>query len=132
MNGSKTGITTFSRKNKEQLNESETLIVGTTSVKKSDMCIYFVVTTEKHLGFQTQVKKVLKIMADGIKTIETVQHTFLTTVSLMLTHTFVRGNLDYSALCLHEITSSRILSMEKHKLGCEMCFLVLVLSPRFT
>ena len=45
----------------ECLNDLETVTVGSTLVKKSDHCKYLGVSIDKHLGFQTQVKKVLKI-----------------------------------------------------------------------
>ena len=57
----KTEFITFSLKNDKCLNDLETGIVGSTIVKKSDHCKYLCVTLDKHLGFQTQVKKVLKI-----------------------------------------------------------------------
>ena len=59
LNGSKTEFITFSLKNDKRLNDSETVTVGSTLVKKSDHCKYLGVTIDKHLGFQTQVKKVL-------------------------------------------------------------------------
>ena len=52
------------------INDLETVTVGSTLVKNSDHCEYLGVTIDKHLGFQTQVKKVLKNMAVGIKTVE--------------------------------------------------------------
>ena len=66
LNRSKTEFITFSLKNDKRLNDSETVTVGSTLVKKSDHCKYLDVTIDKHLGFQTQVNKVLKNMAVGI------------------------------------------------------------------
>ena len=59
-NANKTEFITFSLKNDKRLNNLETVIVGSTIVKKSDDCKYLGVTIDKHLGFQTQVKTVLK------------------------------------------------------------------------
>ena len=59
-NANKTEFITFTLKNDKRLNYLETVIVGSTIVKKSDHCKYFGVTIDKHLGFQTQVKTVLK------------------------------------------------------------------------
>ena len=67
----------------------ETVTVGSTIVKKSNHCKYLGVTIDKHLGFQTQVEKVLKNIAVGIKTVETVQHSFPTGILLMLFHALV-------------------------------------------
>ena len=60
MNANKTDFITFFVKNDKRLNDMKTVIVGSTIVKKSDHCKYLGVTIDKHLGFQTQVKKVLK------------------------------------------------------------------------
>ena len=98
LNGSKTEFITFSLKNDKRLNDSETVTVGSTLVKISDQCKYLGVTIDKHLGFQTQVKKVLKNMAVGIKTVETVQHRFPTGELLMLFHALVMSHLEYSLL----------------------------------
>ena len=57
LNANKTEFITVSLKNDERLNDLETVIVGSTVVKESDPCKYFAVTIDKHLGFQTQVKK---------------------------------------------------------------------------
>ena len=76
LNGSKTGFITFSRqKDKRQL-DSETVVVCSSVVKKKCECKYLgnlVITLDQHLTFQTQVKKVLKNMAVGIKTIESIR-----------------------------------------------------------
>ena len=113
LNGSKTEFITFSLKNDKRLNDSETVTVGSTLVKKSDHCKYLGVTIDKHLGFQTQVKKVLKNMAVGIKTVETVQHRCPTGVLLMLFHALVMSHLEYSLLFFFKVSSSLLLSLEK-------------------
>ena len=92
LNRSKTEFITFSLK---MVNDLETVTVGSTIVKKSGHCNYLGVTIDEHLGFPTQVKKVLKNMAVGIETVETVQHRFPTGV-LMLFHALVMSHLDYS------------------------------------
>ena len=68
LNKSETEFITFSLKNDKRLNDIETVTAGSTSVKKSEHCKYLGVTIDKHIGFQTQVKKVLKNMTVGIKT----------------------------------------------------------------
>ena len=100
-------------KNDKRLNDLKTVIVGSTIVKKSDHCKHLGVTIDKHLGSQTQVKKVLKNMAVGIKTVETVQHRFPTQVLLMLFHALVMSHLDYSLLFFFKISSYLLLSLEK-------------------
>ena len=62
------------------------------------------------LGFQTQVEKVFKNKAVGIKT---VQHRFPTQLLLMLFHALVMSQLDYSLLFFFEISSSSMLSLGK-------------------
>ena len=111
LNGSKTEFITFSLKNDKRLNDSKTVTVGSTLVKKSDHCKYLGVTIDKHLGFQTQVK-VLKNMAVGIKTVETVQHRCPTGVLLMLFHALVMSHLEYSLLFFFKVSFSLLLSLE--------------------
>ena len=60
LNANKTEFITSSLKNDKRLNDLETDIVGSTIVKTSDHCKYLSVTINNHLGFQTQLKKVLK------------------------------------------------------------------------
>ena len=60
-NASKTEVITFSFKKDKRLDNIETVTVDSTKVKKSDHCKYLGVTIDKLLGFQTQVRKVLKI-----------------------------------------------------------------------
>ena len=59
LNASKTEFITFSLQIDKRLNDLDTITVGYTIVK-SDHCEYLGVTIDKHFGFQTQVKKVLK------------------------------------------------------------------------
>ena len=113
LNGSKTEFITFSRKNDKRQNDSETVVVGSTVIKKESECKYLGITIDQHLSFQTQVKKVLKNMAVGIKTIESVQQKFPTTVLVMLFHALVISHLEYSALYFTQITSPLLLSLEK-------------------
>ena len=44
-------------------------------------CNYLGVTIDNYLCFQREVKKVVKKMAAGIKTIETVQHKFTSIIA---------------------------------------------------
>ena len=113
LNGNKTEFITFSLKNYKRLNDLVTVTVGSTLVKKSDHCKHLGVTIDKHLGFQTQVEKVLKSMAVGKKTVETFQHRFPSGVLLLLSHALVMSHLDYSQLFFFKINSSLLLSLEK-------------------
>ena len=89
LNGSKTEFITFSRKNDQRHLDSETVVVCSSVVKKKCECKYLGITLDQHLTFQTQVRKVLKNMAVGIKTIES--HT--TQISdHSLSHAFPRAN----------------------------------------
>ena len=67
------------------------------------------------------MKKVMKNMAICIKTIETVQHRFPTTVLLMLFHALVISHLEYSALCLSNQFNFGAFFGETDKLGFEVC-----------
>ena len=51
LNANKTHFITFSFKNDKRLNNIETVIVGSTIVKKSDYWKYLDVTIDKHVGF---------------------------------------------------------------------------------
>ena len=113
LNANKTEFITFSLKNDKRLNDLETVIVGSTIVKKSDHCKYFGVTIDKHLGFQTQGRKVLKNMAVGMKTIETMRHRFPTQALFMLFHALVMSHLGYSLQFFFKISSSSLVSLEK-------------------
>ena len=79
---------------------TETVTVGTTLVKTSGHCKHVGITIDEHLGFQTQIKKVLKHTAVGINTVETVQNRFPTGVFIMRFYTLVMSHLEYSVLCL--------------------------------
>ena len=52
-------------------------------------------------------------MAVGIKIIETVQHRFQTKVFIILSHALFISHLEYSALCLFQISSTLLLPLEK-------------------
>ena len=82
-------------------------------MKKSDHCKYLGVTIDKHLGFQTKVKKVQTNMAVGLKTVETVQHRFPTQVLFMIFHALVMRHLDYSLVVFFKISYSLLLSLKK-------------------
>ena len=112
LKANKTEFNTFSLKNNKHFYDLETVIVGSTIVKMSDHCKYSGVANDKHLGFQTQVKKVVNKTV-GIKTVETVQHRFPTQVLLMLFHALMMSHLDYCLLFFFAISSSFLLSLEK-------------------
>ena len=84
LKGSKIEFINFSRKNDKCLQNSVSVVVGSTRIEKSNHCKNQDVTIDKHLDFQNESKKVLKKMPVGIKTIETIQHKFPTTVPLMI------------------------------------------------
>ena len=113
LNGSKTKFTTFSRKNDKGQLDSETVVVCSLVVKKKCECKYVGITLDQHLTFQTHVKKVLKNMAVGIKTIESIQHKFSTTVLVMLFHALIISHFEYSAIFLTQISPPSLLSLEK-------------------
>ena len=113
LNGSKTEINTLSLKKDKRLDDLETVSVGPTIVKKSDHRKYLGVTIDKHPGFQTHFKKMLKIWQSVCKTVETLQHRFPTGVLLMLFHALVMSHLDYFLLFFFKISSSLLLLLEK-------------------
>ena len=87
------------------------MVVGSSVVKKESECKYLGKTLDHHLTFQTQVKKLLKNMAFAIKTIESIQHKFPTTVLVMLFHALI-GHFEYCAIFFTRI-SPLLLSLEK-------------------
>ena len=114
MNGSKTEFITFSRKNDKRQLDSETVVVCSSVVNKKCECKYLGITSDQHLTFQTQVKKrFLKNMAVGIKTFESIQHIFPTTVLVMLFHALIISHFEYSAIFSTQINPPLILSLEK-------------------
>ena len=115
MSDSKTEFTIFSRKNDKHLQNSKTVVVGSSRIEKSNQCKYIGVTIDRHLDFETETKKELKNMAVGIITIETTQHKLPKTVLLMLFQVLVLIHLEYSALFLLQITSTLLLSLYKQE-----------------
>ena len=113
LNGSKTEFITFSRKNDKRQLDSETVVVCSSVVKKKCECKYLGITLDQHLTFQTQVKKVLKNMAVGTKTIESIQHKIPTTVLVMLFHALIISHFEYSAIFFTQISPPLLLSSEK-------------------
>ena len=107
LNGSKTEFITFSRKTDKRQLDSETV------VKKKCECKYLGITLDQYLSFQTQVKKVLKNMAIGIKTIEFIQHKFPTTVLVVLFHALIISHFENSAIFFTQISPPLLLSLEK-------------------
>ena len=89
---------TFSRKSDKRQLDSETVVACSSVVKKKCECKYLGITLNQHLTFQTQVKKGSKNMAVGIKTIESIQHKFPTTVLVMLFHALIISHFEYSAI----------------------------------
>ena len=106
MNDSRTEIITFSRESDNRLQNSRKVAVGPSRIEKSNQCKYLGVKIDKHLDFQILAKNVLKKLAVGIKTIETIQHIYPTTVHLMLFHALVLSHFENSALLLLQITST--------------------------
>ena len=104
---------TFSRKSDKRQLDSETVVACSSVVKKKCECKYLGITLDQHLTFQTQVKKVLKNMAVGIKTIESIQHKFPTTVLVMLFHALIISHFEYSAIFFAQISPPLLLSLEK-------------------
>ena len=98
LNDSQTEIDTFSRKNEKRLQNSETVVVGSSRLEKSNQCKYLGLTIDKHLDLQTETKKVLKKTAVGIKTIGTIQHEFPTTLLFRLFQALVSSHFELSAL----------------------------------
>ena len=113
MNDSETEFITFSRKNDKCPHNSETVVVGSSRIEKSNQCNYLGVTIDKHLDFQSETKKVLRKIAVGIKTIETIQRKFPTTVLFVLFQALVLSHFEYSALYMPQVTSTFLLSLEK-------------------
>ena len=52
-------------------------------------------------------------MAVGIKTIESIQHKFPTTVLVMIFHALIISHFEYSAVFLTQISPPLLLSLEK-------------------
>ena len=122
LNDSKTECITFSRKTDKRLQNSETVVVGSSGIEKSNQCKYIGVTIVKHLDFETDTKKMLK-MAVGIKTIETIQHKFPTTV-LMLFQALVLGHCEYSAALIPAANHLNVITIvrETDELGLKFVY----------
>ena len=82
-------------------------------VKKKCECKYLEITLDQHLTFQNNLKNVLKIMAVGIKTIESIQHKIPTTVLVMLFHALIFSHFEYSAIFFTQISPPSLVSLEK-------------------
>ena len=112
-NASKTEFITFSRKNDKHCTESQTVTIGKTHVNKVNACKYLGVTTDEHLSFNPQVKKVLQKMAMGIETIDTIKKQLPTTTLIMLLQTLVLSHLSYPALLLLSVSTASFNSLER-------------------
>ena len=106
LNDSKAELIPFSPKTDKLLQNSETVVIGSSRIEKSKQCKYLGVAIVKHIDFQTKTKNHLKKMAVGIKTIETLKHKFLTRVLLKLFQALVLSHFEYSALFLLQIIST--------------------------
>ena len=106
-------INQFFRENDKRLQNLETVVVGFSKNEMSNQCKYQGVAIDKHIVFHKKTRNVLKKMAVGIETIETIQHKLPTTVVLMLFYSLLLSHLEFSALFLLRSTSSVLLSLKK-------------------
>ena len=113
LNGSETEFITFSRKSDKRQLDSKTVVVCSSIVKKNCECKYLGITLVQHLIFQTQVKKGCKNMTVGIKTVDSIQHKFPTTVLVMLFHALIFSHFEYSASFFTQISPPLLLSLER-------------------
>ena len=89
------------------------------SIKRFDLCpfdeknsTYLQPPARNSIPLNRQ-KKVLKNMAVGIKTIESIQHKFPTTVLVKLFHALIISHFEYSAIFFTRKSPPSLLSLEK-------------------
>ena len=120
LNNSKTEFIIFPRKNDKRLQNSETVVVGSSRIEKLNQYGYLGVTIDKQLGFQIETKKVLKkwlwvSKPSKLYNISFHEQFFSFFQALTLSH------FEYSALFLLQITSTPKVSLKK-KMNCALKF----------
>ena len=85
--------------------------------KQSVKCLCIMI--DSHLNIQDEVKKFLKKMACGIKTLAAIQKLFDIQTHLLLLQSLVFSHLHYSSVVLSGISQKLILSLDK-QINCAL------------
>ena len=111
LNASKTDFICFS--GTRTTDDNCQLNVENSNIKLKSEVKYLGVIIDNKLNFQSQVKNVLKKMAIGIKTIQTIRNNLPKKCLKVLLQSLVLSHFDYCNIMLTNISSKLLLSLEK-------------------
>ena len=111
LNASKTEFIRFTTP-KMTVSNSQFIVAGS-NIKLKNEVKYLDIIIDNKLTFETQVKSVLKKMALGIKTIQTIRNNLPKKCLKVLLHALVLIHFEYCNLLLTDISSALLLSLEK-------------------
>ena len=111
LNASKTDFIRFS--GTRTTDDNCQLNVENSNIKLKSEVRYLGVIIDNNLNFQSQVKNVLKKMAIGIKTIQTIRNNLPKKCLKVLLQSLVLSHFDYCNIMLTNISSKLLLSLEK-------------------
>lgn len=100
-------------KSKVELNNGVVLKLHDQTIEQVKEAKYLGIIFDQTLSFKTQVKKILKNMATGIKTIYTIRPYVPLKTRILLLHSLVLCHLNYPAVLLTGINNTVLESIEK-------------------
>ena len=113
LNASKSEFITFFQKNDSKNVDTDKLVISGHYVAKKSECKYLGLILDSNLSFHAQKKTILRKMAQGFKTIDTIGQQLPTLSLVALLHCLVLSHLDYSANFLQQTNATLMLSLEK-------------------
>ena len=107
----KTELIVFSKKHSRKKDEKYTITLDDIIIEEKNVKYLGVVVDQFFLKFQDEIKRILKKMACGIKTLQPIKKPLPVQKRLLIMNALVISHLHYSAILLSGISAN--LSLEK-------------------
>ena len=113
MNAKKTELTVFSKKFSRKKDEKFTITLADKKIEEKTNVKYLEVVLDQFLTFQDEIKKILRKMACGIKTLQSIKKPLPVKTRLLLMNALVINHLHYPAILSSGISANLMISLEK-------------------
>ena len=123
LNASKTEFIIFCKKYRALHTTDIKLKIGNSCIRKYESIKYLGVSVDSALTYQDEVKRLLRKMACGIKTLYSLREVISDNYKVLTLNALVISHLYYSAVLLNGINNNLIRSLEKQlSWGVKACF----------
>ena len=109
----KTELIVFSKKHSRKKDEKYTITLDDKIIEEKTNVKYLGIVLDQFLTFQDEIKNILRKMAYGIKTLQSIKKPLPVKTRLLIMHALVISHLRYPAILLIGISANLMISLEK-------------------